>query len=77
MWSTVYPSFKTPVYTLRGPRRSAAHFGKCGLHQGQGKSNACIDNGVANFEVEEIDKVVNIKSDFGVLVLSNQTILEE
>lgn len=72
MWSTVYPSFKTPVYTLRGSRTSAAHFGKCGLHQGQGKSNACVDNGVANFEVEEIDKVVNIKSDFGVLVLSNQ-----
>ncbi|KAL9253809.1 Alpha-1,6-mannosyl-glycoprotein 2-beta-N-acetylglucosaminyltransferase-like protein [Drosera capensis] len=45
MWSTVYPSFGKPVYTLRGPRTSAVHFGKCGLHQGQGKKHACIDDG--------------------------------
>lgn len=32
MWAVVYPSFGTPVYSLRGPRRSATHFGKCGLH---------------------------------------------
>lgn len=45
MWATVYPSFGSPVYTLRGPRTSAVHFGKCGLHQGQGENKACIDNG--------------------------------
>uniref|UniRef100_A0A1D1YVR3 Alpha-1,6-mannosyl-glycoprotein 2-beta-N-acetylglucosaminyltransferase n=1 Tax=Anthurium amnicola TaxID=1678845 RepID=A0A1D1YVR3_9ARAE len=72
MWATVYPSLGTPVYTLRGPRRSAAHFGKCGLHQGQGRSNACIDNGVASFEVEEIDRIPNIQSSWNVHVLKSQ-----
>ncbi|GAB2245110.1 hypothetical protein Droror1_Dr00000603 [Drosera rotundifolia] len=60
MWSTVYPSFGKPVYTLRGPRTSAVHFGKCGLHQGQGKKHACIDDGQVNFVIEEKDKVQNI-----------------
>ncbi|THU45121.1 hypothetical protein C4D60_Mb02t14530 [Musa balbisiana] len=67
MWATVYPSFGAPVYTLRGPRTSAAHFGKCGLHQGQGKSGACIDNGKASFQLDEIDKILNIKPDWQVL----------
>lgn len=66
MWATVYPSFGGPVYTLRGPRTSAIHFGKCGLHQGQGEKNACIDNGVVKFDLEEIDKVANIKPEWEV-----------
>ncbi|KAL6009599.1 Alpha-1,6-mannosyl-glycoprotein 2-beta-N-acetylglucosaminyltransferase [Asimina triloba] len=72
MWATVYPSWGTPVYTLRGPRRSAAHFGKCGLHQGQDKSSTCIDNGEMNVGMEEIDKVVNIKPDWNVHVFRKQ-----
>ncbi|CAA7399329.1 unnamed protein product [Spirodela intermedia] len=65
----IYPSFGTPVYTLRGPRRSAVHFGKCGLHQGQGTGGTCIDNGVPKFEVEEIDYTVNIKLSWDVYFL--------
>lgn len=72
MWATVYPSWGTPVYTLRGPRRSAAHFGKCGLHQGQGNNNACIDNGSVNVGMEEADKIPNIKSDWGVHIYERQ-----
>lgn len=66
MWATVYPSFGAPVYSLRGPRTSAIHFGKCGLHQGQGEKQACIDHGSLNIQVEDIDKVLNIKTDWGV-----------
>jgi alpha-1,6-mannosyl-glycoprotein beta-1,2-N-acetylglucosaminyltransferase len=72
MWATVYPSFGRPVYTLRGPRTSAVHFGKCGLHQGQEDNKACIDNGTANINVEEHDKVANIDSDWDVHVYKNQ-----
>ncbi|KAL7593929.1 alpha-1,6-mannosyl-glycoprotein 2-beta-N-acetylglucosaminyltransferase [Lactuca sativa] len=72
MWVTVYPSFGGPVYSMRGPRASAVHFGKCGLHQGQGEQAACVDNGVVNIEVEEIDKVVNVKQEWGVHVFGNQ-----
>ncbi|KAM0063087.1 putative alpha-1,6-mannosyl-glycoprotein 2-beta-N-acetylglucosaminyltransferase [Helianthus debilis subsp. tardiflorus] len=72
MWVTVYPSFGRPVYSIRGSRASAVHFGKCGLHQGQGENTACVDNGVVNIETEEIDKVVNIKPEWGVHVISNQ-----
>ncbi|CAA0829889.1 beta-1-2-N-acetylglucosaminyltransferase II [Striga hermonthica] len=72
MWATVYPSFGGPVYTLRGPRTSAAHFGKCGLHQGQGEQTACIDNGAASFKVDDVDKVVSVRSDWGVQVYENQ-----
>ncbi|KAL3841237.1 hypothetical protein ACJIZ3_025828 [Penstemon smallii] len=72
MWATVYPSFGGPVYTLRAPRTSAIHFGKCGLHQGQGENAACIDNGALNFEVEEIDKVQNVKRNWGVHVYEHQ-----
>ncbi|KAL8467488.1 hypothetical protein ACS0TY_030940 [Phlomoides rotata] len=72
MWATVYPSFGSPVYSLRGPRTSSVHFGKCGLHQGQGEKAACIDNGVFNFGVEEIDRVPNLKSDWEVRVLKHQ-----
>ncbi|XP_058070618.1 alpha-1,6-mannosyl-glycoprotein 2-beta-N-acetylglucosaminyltransferase [Magnolia sinica] len=71
MWATVYPSWGTPVYTLRGPRRSAAHFGKCGLHQGQ-ESGTCIDNGQVNVGMEEVDKVVNIRPDWDVHVIRRQ-----
>lgn len=73
MWATVYPSFGSPVYSLRGPRTSAVHFGKCGLHQGQSENAACIDNGVFNFGVEEIDRVPNIKSDWGLHVYKHQS----
>ncbi|GFP97240.1 alpha-1 6-mannosyl-glycoprotein 2-beta-n-acetylglucosaminyltransferase [Phtheirospermum japonicum] len=72
MWATVYPSFGGPVYTLRAPRTSAVHFGKCGLHQGQGESTACIDNGALNIEVEDVDRAANIKRDWGVYVYENQ-----
>ncbi|XP_071723961.1 alpha-1,6-mannosyl-glycoprotein 2-beta-N-acetylglucosaminyltransferase-like [Rutidosis leptorrhynchoides] len=71
MWATVYPSFGRPVYTLRGPRTSAIHFGKCGLHQGQGK-NACIDNGVVNILPEDVDRVPNIKSEWDVRTFTHQ-----
>lgn len=73
MWATVYPSFGSPVYTLRGPRTSAVHFGKCGLHQGQGEKNACIDNGMVNIQVEGINKVPNIKSEWDVHVFKHQS----
>ncbi|KAJ4965073.1 hypothetical protein NE237_016922 [Protea cynaroides] len=66
MSATVYPSFDSYVYTLRGPRTSAAHFGKCGLHHGQGEKSSCIDNGVMNISVEEVDKTANIKAEWGV-----------
>lgn len=72
MWVTVYPSFGSPVYSLRGPRASAVHFGKCGLHQGQGEKAACIDGGAAKVGIEEADKVISIKSDWGVHVRKNQ-----
>lgn len=72
MWAVVYPSFGTPVYTLRGPRRSAAHFGKCGLHQGTNKGNPCFDNGRATPAVEEIDKVPNIKPEWEVYRYEHQ-----
>lgn len=72
MWSTVFPSFGSPIYTLRGPRTSAVHFGKCGLHQGQDKKNECIDNGQFAVEVEEIDKVLNINSEWKVYTYSHQ-----
>lgn len=72
MWATVYPSFGSPVYTLRGPRTSAVHFGKCGLHQGQGETAACIDNGSVNIQVEASDKVANIKLDWEVSFFKNQ-----
>ncbi|KAL3637261.1 Alpha-1,6-mannosyl-glycoprotein 2-beta-N-acetylglucosaminyltransferase [Castilleja foliolosa] len=68
MWATVYPSFGEKVYTLRGPRTSAVHFGKCGLHQGQKGKEACVSDGVMRFEVKEIDRVANIRSDWGVNV---------
>ncbi|KAG9443480.1 hypothetical protein H6P81_014820 [Aristolochia fimbriata] len=71
MWATVYPSWGTPVYTLRGPRRSAAHFGRCGLHQGQGKQN-CMDNGGFNAGLEVADNVPNINSRWHVHVYKNQ-----
>ncbi|KAJ4982307.1 hypothetical protein NE237_033144 [Protea cynaroides] len=73
MWATVYPSFGSSVYTLRGPRTSAAHFGKCGLHQGQEKKSSCIDNGFMNIAVEEVDKTANIKAEWGVHVYERQS----
>ena len=72
MWATIYPSFGGPVYTLRGPRTSAVHFGKCGLHQGQGEKVSCIDKGAVNINVEEIDKAGNINTKWGVHVYENQ-----
>ncbi|KAM7503777.1 hypothetical protein LguiB_002681 [Lonicera macranthoides] len=72
MWAEVYPSFGGPVYTLRGPRTSAVHFGKCGLHQGQAERAACIDNGMVKIDVDEIDRIVNVKEKWGVHVFENQ-----
>lgn len=73
MWATVYPSFGNTVYTLRGPRASAAHFGKCGLHQGQGENTACVDYGGVNIKVEETDKSININSKWDVHVIKHQS----
>ncbi|XP_022727946.1 alpha-1,6-mannosyl-glycoprotein 2-beta-N-acetylglucosaminyltransferase-like [Durio zibethinus] len=73
MWTTVYPSFGSPVYTLRGPKTSAVHFGKCGLHQGQGQSNGCIDNGIVNIQVDDTDKLANIRAEWDVRVYDNQS----
>lgn len=72
MWATVYPSFGGSVYSLRGPRTSAVHFGKCGLHQGQAENKACIDNGMVKVDVQEIDRIANIKSQWQVQVSKNQ-----
>ncbi|GFP89682.1 alpha-1 6-mannosyl-glycoprotein 2-beta-n-acetylglucosaminyltransferase [Phtheirospermum japonicum] len=72
MWATVYPSLGESVYTLRGPRTSAVHFGKCGLHQGQSGKEACVSDGVLRFELNEIDRVANIRSDWGVHVHEKQ-----
>ncbi|KAL3332653.1 hypothetical protein AABB24_032952 [Solanum stoloniferum] len=72
MWSTVYPSFGSPVYTLRGSRTSAVHFGKCGLHQGHSRNLACMDNGNVNIVVDEIDKVANIKPQWEVRKYEHQ-----
>nr|ACU19923.1 unknown [Glycine max] len=72
MWATVYPSFGGPVYTLRGPRTSAVHFGRCGLHQGQEENKACIDNGMVNINVEEPDTVSNIELNWEVHTYKNQ-----
>ena len=72
MWAAVYPSFGGSVYSLRGPKTSAVHFGKCGLHQGQGGTVSCMDNGVVNIQVEEVDKAGNINSKWGVHVCENQ-----
>lgn len=72
MWVEVYPSFGGPVYTLRGPRTSAVHFGKCGLHQGQDEKSSCIDNGAVNIALEDIDRVPNVQSSWGVHLYKNQ-----
>ncbi|XP_023554482.1 alpha-1,6-mannosyl-glycoprotein 2-beta-N-acetylglucosaminyltransferase [Cucurbita pepo subsp. pepo] len=72
MWATVFPSFGSPVYSLRGPWTSAIHFGKCGLHQGQDEGDVCIDNGLLNIDVKDIDKVVNINSEWPVEVFRGQ-----
>lgn len=73
MWATVFPSFGSPVYTLRGPRTSAVHFGKCGLHEGSGVGEGdCVDDGKVNIEVKETDRGVNIKEEWGVRVFEHQ-----
>ncbi|XP_022969101.1 alpha-1,6-mannosyl-glycoprotein 2-beta-N-acetylglucosaminyltransferase [Cucurbita maxima] len=72
MWATVFPSFGSPVYSLRGPWTSAIHFGKCGLHQGQDEGDVCIDNGLLNIDVKDIDEVVNINSEWPVEVFRGQ-----
>lgn len=63
MWSTVYPNWSKGkgAYTLRGPRASATHFGKCGLHQGQKEGQpACDDRGFAMPVVFPEDHVLNV-----------------
>lgn len=74
MWAAVYPSFGGPVYTLRGPRTSAVHFGECGLHQRSGqKAKGCINGGVlVDFEVKDVDRKPNVRSDWGVYVWKQQ-----
>lgn len=61
MWAAVYPNWGGATYSLRGPRQSAQHFGKCGLHQGHKPGEpACLDEGGQLPPVEEEDKVYNI-----------------
>lgn len=70
LWAAVYPSFGGPVYTLRGPRTSAVHFGECGLHQ---QAEACVnDGGVVEFEVEDVDRVPSVGWDWRVYVWKQQ-----
>ena len=69
MWSTIYPTFGDAVYTLRGPRTSAIHFGKCGLHEGYSKDKAseCKDSSERmGVDVAEADKVPNINPEWPV-----------
>ncbi|KAG0593196.1 hypothetical protein KC19_1G310600 [Ceratodon purpureus] len=63
MWSSVYPTFGDALYTLRGPRSSAVHFGECGLHAGYSKEHAseCQDSPIdLSNGIENIDRVRNI-----------------
>ncbi|MCO5607309.1 hypothetical protein L7F22_061502 [Adiantum nelumboides] len=61
MWVAVYPEWGSATYSLRGPRQSALHFGKCGLHQGKREGQPpCFDEGGQLPPVEEEDKVYNI-----------------
>ncbi|KAG9158543.1 hypothetical protein Leryth_021600 [Lithospermum erythrorhizon] len=72
MWATVYPSFGAPVYTLRGSRSSAVHFGKCGLHEGHDDNVVCVVDGLVNIDTEDVDKAMNINSNWGVHKLDHQ-----
>uniref|UniRef100_A0A7I4EFC0 Alpha-1,6-mannosyl-glycoprotein 2-beta-N-acetylglucosaminyltransferase n=1 Tax=Physcomitrium patens TaxID=3218 RepID=A0A7I4EFC0_PHYPA len=62
MWSRVYPTFGSALYTLRGPRSSAIHFGRCGLHEGYNQSgpSGCRDSNIEFGFVERADMVPNI-----------------
>ncbi|XP_024389927.1 alpha-1,6-mannosyl-glycoprotein 2-beta-N-acetylglucosaminyltransferase isoform X2 [Physcomitrium patens] len=68
MWTMIYPTFGDALYTLRGPRTSAVHFGKCGLHQGysKSKSSQCRDSAMHLGSIEEADKVPNIDLEWSV-----------
>lgn len=67
MWVAVYPKWGDLIYTLRGPRPSARHFGKCGLHQGKMMGQPpCFDNGAELPFVEAEDRIPNIQSDWEV-----------
>nr|DAD19965.1 TPA_asm: hypothetical protein HUJ06_021428 [Nelumbo nucifera] len=74
LWAKVYPFFGGPVYTLRGPRASALHFGTCGLHLGQEENVACFNNGSVNIVLEKVDKIVNINSDWEVHLIKHKTL---
>ena len=61
MWAVVYPEWADQIYSLRGPRTSAQHFGKCGLHQGKTSGQGtCLDEGGNLPPVEDEDKILNI-----------------
>nr|DAD40230.1 TPA_asm: hypothetical protein HUJ06_014553 [Nelumbo nucifera] len=66
--------FGGPVYTLRGPRASAFHFGTCGLHLGQEEKAACFNNGSVNIVLEKADKIVNINSDWEIHLVKHKTL---
>ncbi|CAK9190905.1 unnamed protein product, partial [Sphagnum troendelagicum] len=70
MWATIYPTFGGAMFTLRGPRTSAIHFGKCGLHAGYQKGSGlagCKDNELHPQAVNDLDKVLNIHPDWHVI----------
>ncbi|XP_024535453.1 alpha-1,6-mannosyl-glycoprotein 2-beta-N-acetylglucosaminyltransferase-like [Selaginella moellendorffii] len=61
LWSSVYPSWDEKAYTLRGPRTSALHFGRCGLHQGhQDGKPECQDFTQERPQVDPEDRIMNI-----------------
>lgn len=69
MWSIIYPTFGDALYTLRGPRSSAIHFGKCGLHAGysKSKSSECQDSTIHLAKhIVKADKVPNINLEWPV-----------
>ena len=72
MWATIYPTFGDALYTLRGSRSSAVHFGKCGLHQGYSKDKpaGCHDDVLRPQAVDEADRRPNINPDWPVEKLS-------
>ncbi|KAJ7552927.1 hypothetical protein O6H91_06G077200 [Diphasiastrum complanatum] len=68
MWASVYPSWNSLPFSLRGPRRSAVHFGKCGLHQGNKKGKpACLDPDTEAPPMDPEDSIPNINEEWKVV----------
>ncbi|KAK8478621.1 hypothetical protein V6N12_058038 [Hibiscus sabdariffa] len=50
----------------------AERMGNIGYNNGQGLSNVCIDNGAVNIQVDDVDKVANIRSEWDLHVYRDQ-----